>query len=327
LPVSIHRKDTVPEIVAELQLFQAIATAGSLSAAARVLGSSPPAISRKLAELERRLGVKLADRGARRFRLTGEGATYLERGRLILEQLHDLETEVSSRGGAARGRLRVGAPADLGRHRIAPLLADFASRHPGLEVHLVLSDAGFEVGEDGLDVALRVGRPNDPAVLTRKLLVSNRVLCAAPSYFAKHGTPACPDDLLQHQCLRLARRYSLQDRWRFNDGSGIKTVHVGGAFSSSDGEVLRAWALEGRGLSLEAQWDVTDDIRAGRLVTCLDGLCTETIELFATYLPSTPIPASIRLFVEEVAGALKAQPRHATEKAAIDVCAGQANDT
>ncbi|WP_213770022.1 LysR family transcriptional regulator [Bradyrhizobium sp. dw_78] len=297
----------MPDAVAELQLFQAIAGAGSLSAAARVLGSSPPAISRRLALLEQRLGVKLADRSARRFRLTDEGTVYLEHGRRILEELRDLETEVASRGGAARGRLRVGAPADLGRRRIAHLLADFATRHRGLEVHLVLSDAGLEVGEDGLDVALRVGLPNDPAVLTRKLLTNRRVICAAPSYLAKHGVPVYPDDLLHHDCLRLARRHSLQDRWRFADGTGTKIVQVAGTLTSSDGEVLRAWALEGRGLSLEAQWDVADDIKEGRLVTCLDGLCAETIELFATYLPSKPVPASIRLFVEECAAAFRAQ--------------------
>ncbi|HTB17763.1 MAG TPA: substrate binding domain-containing protein, partial [Bryobacteraceae bacterium] len=227
-------------------------------------------------------------------------------GSRILEQLRDLETEVASRGATARGRLRVGAPADLGRHRIAPLLADFASRYPGLEVHLVLSDAGLEVGEDGLDVALRVGLPNDPAVLSRKLLTSRRVLCAAPSYLAEHGTPACPDDLLQHQCLRLTRRHSMQDIWRFTDGAGSESVQVRGALSSSDGEVLRAWALEGRGLSLEAHWDVVDDIKAGRLLVCLEGRCAETIELFATFLPRKPISASIRLFVDEAAAAFRA---------------------
>ena len=297
----------MPDGIGELKLFQAIADAGSLSAAAHILGSSPPAISRRLAQLEQRLGIKLADRSARRFRLTDEGMLYLEQGRRILEELRNLETEVASRGGTARGRLRVGAPADLGRRRIAPLLADFANRHPGLEVHLVLSDAGLEVGEDGLDVALRIGLPNDPSVLTRKLAAGRRIICAAPSYFAKHGIPRHPNDLLDHECLRLARRHSLQDRWSFTDGSGTRFVQVRGTLTSSDGEVLRAWAVEGRGLSMEAQWDVADDIASGRLVTCLDGLSAETIELFATYLPSKPIPASIRLFVEECVAAFKAQ--------------------
>ena len=296
----------MPDVVAELQLVQAIADAGGLSAAARVLGSSPPAMSRRLAELERRLGVKLADRSARRFRLTDEGATYLEQGRHILEALRDLETEVASCGGAPRGRLRVGAPADLGRHYIAPLLAEFAIRHPGLKLHLVLSDAGLEVGEDGLDVAIRVGLPADPAVLTRKLLTSRRILCAAPSYLAEHGTPSCADDLLRHECLCLARRYGLQDRWRFSEGTDTKIVQVRGALTSSDGEVLRVWALEGRGLSLEAHWDVAGDIKDGRLVPVLDGLCAGTIELYATYLPSKPIPASIRLFVEQAVAAFRA---------------------
>jgi len=296
----------MPDVVAELQLFQAIADAGGLSAAARVLGSSPPAMSRRLAELERRLGVKLADRSARRFRLTDEGATYLEQGRHILEALRDLETEVASCGGAPRGRLRVGAPADLGRHYIALLLAEFAIRHPGLKLHLVLSDAGLEVGEDGLDVAIRVGLPADPAVLTRKLLTSRRILCAAPSYLAEHGTPSCADDLLRHECLCLARRYGLQDRWRFSEGTDTKIVQVRGALTSSDGEVLRVWALEGRGLSLEAHWDVAGDIKDGRLVPVLDGLCAGTIKLYATYLPSKPIPASIRLFVEQAVAAFRA---------------------
>jgi DNA-binding transcriptional LysR family regulator len=104
---------------------------------------------------------------------------------------------------------------ELGRRRIGPLLAKFAAQHPGLEVHLALSDAGLEVGEDGLDVAIRIDRPDDPAVITRKIASTKRVVCAAPSYFAARGTPARPADLAGHECLRLARRHRLHDRWRF----------------------------------------------------------------------------------------------------------------
>ena len=101
------------------------------------------------------------------------------------------------------------------------------------------------------------------------------------------------------------RRHSILDRWRFTEGTGTKTVQVRGTLTSSDGEVVRAWALEGRGISLEAQWDVADDIRHGRLLACLQGFCVEPIELYATYLPNKPIPASIRLFVEEAVAAFK----------------------
>src|SRR5271166_2990556 len=201
--------------VGELELFATIVDAGGVSAAARTLGSSPPAVSRRLAALEARLGVRLAERSARRFRLTDEGAFYYARSQSILSELRDAEAEVSARGGAARGLLRVGAPMELGRRGIAPLLAEFVARHPGLEAHLVLSDAGLEVAEDGIDVALRVGRPDDPTLIARKLATTRRVVCATPSYFAAREAPRVPDNLAAHDCLRLARRHRLLDRWRF----------------------------------------------------------------------------------------------------------------
>jgi DNA-binding transcriptional LysR family regulator len=243
----------------DIELFGAVVEAGGISAGAEALGSSPPAVSRRVKALEARLGVRLADRSARRFRLTDEGALYYEHCRTILKDLRDAEAEVSARGTTARGVLRVGAPMELGRRRIGPLLAEFAALHPALEVHLALSDAGFEVGEDGLDVALRIGRPDDPAVITRKIASTKRIVCAAPSYLAARGAPARPADLAAHECLRLARRHRLLDRWRFRAESGVEEIKVGGQFSSSSGDVLHAWALEGRGLSLEARWDVAED--------------------------------------------------------------------
>jgi DNA-binding transcriptional LysR family regulator len=288
--------------VGEIELFRTIVEAGGISAAALALGSSPPAVSRKLSALEARLGVRLAERSARRFRLTDEGALYYEHCRTILESLRDAEAEVSARGETARGLLKVGAPMEFGRRRIAPLLGDFAARHPGLEVHLVLSDAGFEVGQDGLDVALRIDRPDDPSIITRKIATTKRILCAAPSYLAARGTPVAPTDLANHECLRLARRHRLHDRWRFRNGSGEEEeIRVAGHLSSGSGDVLHGWALEGRGLSLEALWDVAEDLESGRLVQCLADFWCDSIELFAAFLPGHPIPPRIRLFVDFVA--------------------------
>jgi DNA-binding transcriptional LysR family regulator len=289
------------ERVGEIELFRAVVEAGGISAAALALGSSPPAVSRKLSALEARLGVRLAERSARRFRLTDEGALYYEHCRTILASLRDAEAEVSARGETARGLLKVGAPMELGRRRIAPLLADFAARHPGLDVHLVLSDAGLEVGQDGLDVALRIDRPDDASIITRKIATTKRVLCAAPSYLAARGTPIKPADLAGHECLRLARRHRLHDRWRFRTATGSEEIRVGGHLSSGSGDVLHGWALEGRGLSLEALWDVAEDLESGRLVECLADFWCDSIELFAAFLPGQPIPPRIRLFVDFVA--------------------------
>jgi DNA-binding transcriptional LysR family regulator len=289
------------DAIGDVELFRAIVEAGGISACALAIDSSPPAVSRRLSALEARLGVRLAERSARRFRLTDEGALYYEHCRSILTNLRDAEAEVSARGTTARGLLKVGAPMELGRRRIAPLLADFAARHPGLEAHLVLSDAGLEVGEDGLDVALRIDRPDDQAVMTRKIAVTKRVLCAARAYLAARGMPQRPEDLLGHECLRLARRHRLLDRWRFRAENGFEEIKVSGHLSSASGDVLHGWALEGRGISLEALWDVEEDLEAGRLVECLADYACDNIELFATFPPGHPVPPRIRLFVDFMA--------------------------
>jgi DNA-binding transcriptional LysR family regulator len=291
------------DAIGDAELFRAVVEAGGVSAGALALGSSPPAVSRRLAALETRLGVQLAQRSARRFRLTEEGALYYERARSLLTDLGDLEAEVSARGSTARGLLRIGAPIELGRRKIALLLAEFAASHPRLQAHLVLSDAGLEVEQDAIDVAVRIDRPDDPAVITRKIAATRRALCAAPSYLAARGTPQRPADLAGHECLRLARRHRLYDQWRFHTDGGVENVKVGGSLSSSSGDVLHGWALEGRGLSLEALWDVDEDLKAGRLVECLADYSAEGIELFAAFAPGEPTPPRIRLFVDFVAAA------------------------
>jgi len=288
----------LPDAIGEIELFCAVVEAGGISAGALAMRSSPPAVSRRLSALEARLGVRLAERNARRFRLTAEGVLFYEQCRSILANLRDAEAEVSARGAAARGLLKVGAPMELGRRRIAALLAEFAAQHPGLEAHLVLSDAGLEIGQDGIEVALRIDRPDDPAAITRKIASTQRVLCGAPSYFAARGVPEKPADLLGHECLRLARRHRLHDLWRFRTENGVAEIKVGGHLSSISGDVLHGWALEGRGLSSEALWDVADDLRAGRLVTCLADYWCDEIELFAAFQPGNPIPPRVRLFVD-----------------------------
>ncbi|WP_413991672.1 LysR family transcriptional regulator [Labrys okinawensis] len=287
----------------DLEVFSAIVDAGGISAAAAALGSSPPAVSRRLAALEARLGVRLAERSARRFRLTDEGTLYHARGQGLLAELRDAEAEVTKRGDIARGLLKVGAPMELGRRRIAPLLADFAALHPGLEVHLLLSDAGIEVGEEGLDVALRFGRPADPSLIARRIATVRRIVCASPSYLATHGIPARPDDLTRHDCLRLARRHRLLDQWRFRVEDEERIIKVSGTLSSTSGDVLHGWVLAGRGLSLEALWDVEDDLAGGRLVECLAPFWCDSIDLFATFLPGKPLPPRIRLFIDFIAAA------------------------
>jgi DNA-binding transcriptional LysR family regulator len=291
------------DAISDFALFRAIVDAGGISAAALVLQSSPAAVSRRLTALETKLGVKLADRSSRRFRLSDEGLLLYERSRSILEQIRDAEAEIADRGGAARGLLKVGAPSDFGRRHLSPILALFTAQYPGLEAHLILSDAGLENQADGCDLVLRFGLPNDPGMVARKMATTTRVLCAAPSYLMHHGAPHSPDDLLQHNCLRLARRHHLDDLWRFTrDGSEFE-VRVRGKLSSRDGAVLHQWALSGEGISWEAFWDVSDDLASGRLVHLMPEYQSSPMELYAIFAPGKPVPPRIRLFVDHIAQA------------------------
>jgi DNA-binding transcriptional LysR family regulator len=165
----------------------------------------------------------------------------------------------------------------------------------------MLSDTGLEIGQDGIDVAPRIDRPDDPAVIARKIASTRRIVCGAPSYLAARGMPERPADLAGHECLRLARRHRLHDRWRFRSENGVEEIKVASHLSSSSGDVLHAWALEGRGLSSEALWDVAEDLEAGRLVECLVDYWCDEIALFATFQPGHPIPPRVRLFVDFMA--------------------------
>jgi LysR family transcriptional activator of dmlA len=304
--------------ISDFGLFCAIVDAGGISAGALALGSSPAAVSRRLTGLETKLGVRLAERSARRFRLTDEGLLLYERSRSILERVRDAEAEVASRGGAARGMLRLGAPVDLGRRHIASLLAAFTSQHSGLAAHLILSDRGLEIEADGCDLVLRYGMPNDPAVIARKVAMTDRVLCASPAYLARCGTPISPDDLAGHNCLRIARRHHLFDQWDFTRDGDRHEVRVRGTLSSGDGTVLQQWALSGEGISLEAFWDVADDLEAGRLVRLLPDYQCPGIELYAVFAPGKPVPPRIRLFVDHLVQAFRRSHGGTTEAGGAD---------
>lgn len=281
----------------DLALFRAVVEAKGVAAAARALRSSPPAVSRRLSALEAQLGVQLAERSSRRFRLTDEGALLYERACSILGQLQDVEAEVASGGSVARGVLRIGAPTEFGRRYVAPLVAAFARLHPGLHAHLVLSDAGLEVGEDAFDIVLRVGLPNAEGLIARKIAASPCVVCASPAYLAGHRPPMAPNDLAGHDCLVLARRNRVLDEWTFTRNGEVLTAKVQGSLSSASGDVLHGWALGGFGISMEAAWDVAEDLASGTLVSLLPDYRAAGIDLFATFAPSKLMPPRIRLFV------------------------------
>jgi DNA-binding transcriptional LysR family regulator len=286
--------------MSDLRLFVRMAAAGSLSETARRLNSSLPAMSRRLSAMEARLGVRLVDRGTRHFVLTEEGSVLYERGIGIVAELDAAEAEITANVSAPQGHIRVGAPLEIGRRRIAPLIAEFAKRYPRISIELVLDDSPFDVLGDDLDVGLLSDQPTDGNVISRQLLASRRVVCASPDYIAAHGVPQRPEDLLQHDCIRLVRGRHIFDRWTFIENGQPREVHVRGTLMTNNAEVMHGWALMGRGLVLKALWDIEDELKDGRLVEVLAPFTDSAINLYAVYPTRTHLPPRVRVFLDFV---------------------------
>lgn len=296
--------------ISDLRLFVRMVTAGSLSETARRLHSSLPAMSRRLAAMEARLGVRLIDRGTRHFALTEEGSVLYDRGIGILAELDATEAEIAANVAAPQGHLRIGAPLEIGRRRFAPLIAEFSKQYPGVSIELVLDDSQIDVVGDELDVGLITDQPTDGNLTSRQLLSSRRVVCAAPEYIAEHGVPEKPDDLLRHDCIRLVRGRHVFDRWTFAENNEIREVRVRGTLMTDNAEVMHGWALKGCGLTLKALWDIEDELKDGRLVEVLAPFAHNAINLYAVYPTRAHLPLRVRVFIDFVIATINGSLPH-----------------
>lgn len=293
--------------ISDLRLLVTFVAAGSLSEAARRLQSSPPVMSRRLAAMEQRLGVRLVARSSRRFALTEEGSLLHQRAVRILADIDEAEAEAVTQGKEPRGMLRVGAPMQIGRRLIAPLIGRFAENFPEIQTQLVLSDTFQDLVEEELDVALTVGPPGDPDLLMRRLLVSRRVICASPDYLARYGVPRRPEDLLTHNCIRKVRGRRIVNSWRFTDQGGVRELRVNGSLATNSGEVMHEWLLNGRGIGIKALWDIEQDLDQGRLVECLADYAFDRLELCASFVGRPYLLPRTRVFIDFIAEALAGQ--------------------
>ncbi|MCA8195411.1 LysR family transcriptional regulator [Burkholderia vietnamiensis] len=279
-----------------LETFARIVSAGSLSAAARELDLSLSVVSKRLAHLESRLGVRLLHRTTRQQTLTDDGAQFHAQVLRILAEIERAETLMSDRRGTVNGILRVTAPGELGRVRIVPLVAAFQRQHPALTVQLMLTDTIVDLLAQDIDVAVRIGSLADSTMIARELAPNHRVLCAAPSYVATHGLPAHPADLRAHRCIVLGDQPRTE--WRFDGANGSVAVDVTAALLTNDGGAARSFALEGAGIALKSIWDVDADLDAGTLVRVLPAFAAPAAPLHAVYPGGRHVPLRVRAFVE-----------------------------
>ncbi len=284
-----------------MAFFSLLARCGSFSAAARELDVTTPAISKRLAQMEARLGVQLLNRTTRRVGLTPEGETYLLHARRILADIDDMEQLLSSAVAAPKGLLRVNATLGFGRSHIAPLISGFVKLHPEVQVQLQLSVDPPPLGEDAFDVCVRFGEPPDARVLARRIAPNRRLLCAAPSYLAKHGTPRVPNDLTRHDCIGIRQGDEAYGSWRLSSGKRTETVKVRGKLSTNDGEIAVNWALAGHGIVMRAEWDIARYLRSGRLKQVLENYRTPPADIHAVYPQRHQASARVRAFVDFLA--------------------------
>lgn len=288
----------------DLAFFQRLAQCGSLTGTARELGLSLSAVSKRLKQIEARLGVELANRTTRRLTLTPEGEFYRERGTAILDELGELEGALSDRQAALSGRLRVNATFGFGRRHIAPLVSAFTARHPRLDVLLELTNFPLNLADHGFDVGIRVGRPPDSRLIARRILRNRRILCAAPSYIACMPPLTSPQDLQAHQCLIVRENDSDYALWRFVSGQREAVVKVGGRLASNDGEVIAQLAQDGHGIMLRSWWDVRESLESGQLCELLPDWQGVDADFYAVYDQRRHLPARLRAFVAYLEEAL-----------------------
>ena len=287
--------------VTGMQVFARVAALGSFSAAGRALGLSQTGVTKHVAALEARLGTRLLHRTTRRLTLTETGRSYLEACERILSEIAEAEALVGAEGVEAHGTLRLNVPLSFGVREIAPALAAFSAAHPALTIELGLNDRRVDLIEEGWDLAVRIGSLADSGLIARRLASSRLVVCAAPAYLDRHGTPRRPEELKGHNCLG----YTLSDAsgWRFGD----QAYPVSGTLRAPNGAALVAAAVAGLGLVYQPTFLVAEALRAGTLVALDLGAPCPTLPIHAL-MPPGRRPAKTRAFVDYLAERFAGEP-------------------
>lgn len=286
----------------ELEVFVRVVQDGGFAAAARRLDLTPSAVSKTVARLEARLGVRLLSRTTRVVTPTEDGRALLQAAIQVLRDLEAAEHLVA--GGRARGQLTVNASVPFGRRLVVPAVPGFLQAHPEVSVDLSLTDDIVNIALQKVDLAFRVGALPDSALIARKLGESRRVVCAAPGYLARRGRPERPDELANHECLGFNFRRSPAS-WPFAEDGRVGAVPISGRALVNNGETLRDLALGGLGVARLGLWHVIDDIRQGALVALLESYNPGDLEpVHAIYLGGGPTPLRVSAFIDHVAKAV-----------------------
>jgi DNA-binding transcriptional LysR family regulator len=291
------------ETVLSMIAFARVVEARSFTGAAKKLGVSKSVVSERVSALERELKLKLLHRTTRKLSLTPDGVELYERCARVTAAADDAVSAFAGSGDTPRGLLRVNAPIVFAEEYLVEPIGEFLRRYPEARIELTLGDRQIDLVEEGTDVAIRITtRLAGSGLVGRKLASDKPVLCAAPAYLSRQGTPAEPEDLLHHDCLGYSV-LKLSDEWRFRQPRSKEpfAVPVEPRFTAGSGALLRRAALAGLGLAVLPRFMVASDLRAGRLVTVLESLYAPTLGIHAVYPEGRRVPAKVRAFVDLLA--------------------------
>lgn len=297
-----------------LQAFVHSVELGSLSGAARALGTTQPTVSKLVAGLERSLGVRLLRRTAAGLSLTQEGQRFHERARRVLEDYGDAVADAREGTQQPRGLLRMSAPVTLGQRHLNAMVLEFLALYPDIDLELLLDDRFVDPLEERIDVSLRVGGPLPPDLVARHLGTWPRVLVASPGYVAARGKPRKPQDLLAHDHLRYASAAGDDDSVLLQGPAGPVTVPVRSRYRVNNAVALLDSVLAGAGLSLQPTWMVADLLAQGRLVRVLPRHTGPAQELHLLYAPRRHQPLRVRVLVDFLAERVAKLPGHSARK-------------
>ena len=276
-----------------------MAELGSFAAVAQQMGVARSVVTRKVAALEARLGVKLIARSTRRLNLTAAGAAYLERCREILRLLDAAEVELGEDKHEPRGPIRIGLPLIYGVRHLAPLLLEFCRRYPGIDLDMDFSDRRINLIEEGVDLSVRVTDALGQREVARRLGDAHMVVVASPAYLAARGEPSHPSELAAHECLS----YTLSDNssWRFVVDGQVRSFPVRGRIQANNGDVLLAAAVQGLGIACEPTFIADSSLAAGMVRQILPKFPMPALGVYAMLPGNRHVPHRVRVLVEYLA--------------------------
>lgn len=304
----------------DLKVFLSVVRKASFASTAEAMGVSPAYVSKRIRVLEQELGAQLLHRTTRRVVVTEEGEKIYNRALRILDEIDLLYEDINLRRRAPRGLIRICSSFGFGRNIVGPAISQMVEKNPALQVRFEVFDRLVDVATEGFDLDVRVGNEIAPHLIAKRLASNHRVLCAAPAYLKRRGTPRTLADLASHDCLIIKERDHPFGVWRLRTGTRERTVKVTGPLSSNNGEIVLQWAVDGRGILLRSLWDTGPLIRAGKLVQILPDFVQEA-NIWAVYPARLETSAKVRVCVEWLSKALgdlgkTARPRPVSRRTA-----------